>query len=431
MNKGKIAEKAEAWLQQAGNARNASLQQRKQKAAEEFRKASFPTTKHEEWKYTNVAPLLDAELVYAHQGRVSAAEAQSFQVEGLAPVATLVFVNGMLNEALSAYQTLPAGLKVGNLSSATPEMIEAHFGKYAQDAESPFTAMSTAFAEHGAFVHLAKGKAIEQPVFLLYISDAREGAPIAQPRNLIVVEENAQLSVVERFVSLGNGGFTNAVTEISVAPYAIADHTRLQEEGAKHTHISTVQVNQAHDSVFHSNVVASGQGLVRNNLHIALNGQHCEAFMNGLSLLSEQAHADHHTLVDHREPNSYSNELYKNVLDGQSRGVFNGKIYVRQDAQKTNAFQANNTILLSDKASMDTKPQLEIWADDVKCSHGATIGALNEEPLFYLRARGIPEKQARALLTFAFIADVIGRIRNKAIQAHVEQIAASHLQYEF
>jgi Fe-S cluster assembly protein SufD len=292
-------------------------------------------------------------------------------------------------------------------------------------------ALNTALAMHGVFVHVKKGKAIERPILMLHVADARQASPLAQPRHLIIAEENSQVTVVERYVSLGKStAVVNSVTEVSVAPYAVVDHYSIQEEGEAVSHIGLLQAKQGNNSHFSNTAIFLGDGMVRKNLNISLDGQHSEGYMNGLYLLGNRAHVDNHTMVDHRVPNCYSNELYKGVLDGQSRGVFNGKIFVRQDAQKTNAFQSNNNILLSDKAVVDTKPQLEIWADDVKCSHGATVGTLNEEPMFYLRSRGIPEAKAKALLTFAFAADVLERIKLAPLKAYIATEIAKRLGYE-
>jgi Fe-S cluster assembly protein SufD len=265
----------------------------------------------------------------------------------------------------------------------------------------------------------------------LFFSDTQTSNSFSQPRNLIIAEENSQVSVIENFVTLGEQeSLINIVTEIVVEKRAIVNHYKIQGETTSNFHVGTTQVLQKENSNFANTTITMGGGIIRNNLNIEMDGEHIESYMNGLFMLNGKSHVDNHTVVDHQKPNGYSNELYKGILDDNSTGVFNGKIYVREDAQKTNAFQTNNNIILSDKATVDTKPQLEIWADDVKCSHGATVGALDEEPLFYLRSRGIPKDKARGLLMFAFATDLLDRIKIEPLRKHVEELIAERLGYE-
>ena len=422
----------EAFEKELNGSSESQLHQVRKQAFVNFKSQEFPTTRHEEWKYTNVKRVVDAEYAIGAAGTLSKDVVDTYIFEGL-EADVLVFLNGRFQSELSTIES-QNGILVANLKDAYASHaaeIDAHFGKYAQTDENPFTALNTSFAQDGAFVKVAKGKAIERPVLLLFFADANTQNAMAQPRNLIVAEENAQVSVVERFITLGEqASFTNIVTEVSVAKEAIVNHYKIQADSSNSSHIGTTEVHQAEKSHFANTTITMGGGLVRNNLNISLNGEHSEGFMNGLYMLTDKSHVDNHTMVDHKVPNCYSNELYKGILDGNSTGVFNGKIFVRQDAQKTNAFQQNNNIVLSDKATIDTKPQLEIWADDVKCSHGATVGALDEEPMFYLRSRGIPEDKARSLLMFAFAADLLDRIKIEPVRKHVEKLIADRLDYQ-
>ncbi|MEH0156732.1 Fe-S cluster assembly protein SufD [Limibacter armeniacum] len=407
------------------------LQAARKAAAEVLASVDFPSTKDEEWKYTNVKKLVSKAFNFDLQGTVTEAQLAEAQIEGL-EANKLVFVNGQYNEALSNIVEQDK-VVVSTLSAAAEnnaQLVATHFGKYAVQEEQPFTALNTALAADGVFVHVPRSKVLELPVFILNVVDTTAGDVIAQPRNLIVVEENAQATLIENSITIGeNTGFVNAVTEIVVETRAVVDHYKIQTEGENAFHVSTSHTKQADNSNYSNTTITTGGKMIRNNLNIDL-GEHCEAYMNGLYFLDGKSHADNHTTVDHQKPNSYSNELYKGLLDGNSTGVFNGKIYVREGAQKTNAFQSNKNILLSEHANVDTKPQLEIWADDVSCSHGCTVGALDEDPLFYLRARGISEEKARALLMFAFAGDVLEKIKVPALKSYIEKIIAARLNYE-
>lgn len=402
-------------------------------AAERFVESEFPSIRHEEWKYTNVKRLVGHAFDFSAESQMQREALSSFLIDGL-DANLMVFVNGRFREDLSSVEVVK-GVVAMNLQDAAvayPEVVLEHFGRYAQLDDQAFIAMNTAFAQHGAFVHVSKGIEVEKPLQLLYITDASVADVVSQPRNLIVLEQGARLTLVEDAVTLGDRAcFINAVTEISVATDAALDHYKMQTEKQNTHEIVTTAVYQHGKSFYSNTLLATDGGLIRNNLSIALDGEHSEAFMNGLCLLNGRDHVDNHTLVDHRMPNCYSNELYKGILNGQATGVFNGKIYVQQDAQKTNAYQSNKNILLSADAKMYTKPQLEIWADDVKCSHGCTVGTLDLEPLFYLRARGISEQKAKAMLTFAFAADILDRIKVPALRVYAEKILAERLDYDF
>ena len=293
-----------------------------------------------------------------------------------------------------------------------------------------FIALNTAFTFDGAFIHIPAHTVVEKPIHLLHVSDARNEATVSYPRNLIVAENNSRVKVIESFhtVQSANHNFINSVTEVVVKENSIVELNKIQNEAAEAFHINHTEASQEKNSTFKINTITLGGGIVRNNLHIVLNGEYCNSQLNGLYLLNGSQLVDNHTLVDHAKPNCYSNELYKGIIDGKAQGVFNGKIFVRKDAQKTNAYQSNKNILLSDDASMNAKPQLEIFADDVKCSHGATTGQLDEDALFYLRSRGIGEENAKALLNVAFAADVIKNISIEALKNNLSVLISTKLK---
>jgi Fe-S cluster assembly protein SufD len=301
-----------------------------------------------------------------------------------------------------------------------------NLGRIAQTEHESFVALNTAFVNDGVFIHVPAKMVVEKPVHILYVNSDKEPAIT---RNLVIAEPESSIQIFESYHSLDGSceGLTTNVTEVIVKRNANVTWVKAQLENALTSQISFTQVEQEQDSRFSSTVVTTGGHLVRNNLHIRLNGTNCNAFMYGLYLLSGEQLCDNHTLVDHAMPHCESNELYKGVLGGKSTGVFNGKIFVRQDAQKTNAYQSNKNILLSDDAQMNTKPQLEIFADDVKCSHGTTTGQLDDEALFYLRARGIGEQSARTLLNIAFAADVLNHIQLETLRHNLQSIAEEKL----
>ena len=306
---------------------------------------------------------------------------------------------------------------------AHPEWVEPYLARHAKFQEHAFTALNTAFLQDGVFLSVPKGKVIAEPIELLFVSTTPGEGTVSHPRNLVVVGPGAQLTLIETFVGLDeNVYFTNAVTEIVAGEGAVIDHYKIQRESVEAFHIATTQIYQTRGSNFSSHFVSLGGSLVRNEINVVLDGENCECTLNGLYLANGTQHVDCHTVIDHAKPHCNSHELYKAVLDGKGHGVFNGKIFVRQDAQKTDAKQTNQTLLLSNDATINTKPQLEIFADDVKCTHGATVGQLQEEQLFYLRTRGIGLQEARSLLTFAFANDIVGRIKVEPIRAQLEAL---------
>jgi Fe-S cluster assembly protein SufD len=345
-------------------------------------------------------------------------------VAGMDAVCRLVFVNGYYAPDLSALPALPAGVVLGCLAAALDahgEQVEAHLGRHARFDDNAFTALNTAFFRDGAFLVLPRNVVLEQPVYLVFLSTA-EGAQVSHTRNLVVAGSGSQASLVEAYAGLGDGVYlTSAVNEIVAEDGAILDHCKVQQEGPGAFHFANTQVRQGRSSNFTSTFAGFGGQWVRNEVRAVLDAEGCECTLNGLYQATGRQHVDNHTVIDHAKPHCASHELYKGILDGQAHGVFNGKIFVRQDAQKTDAKQTNQTLLLSDDATINTKPQLEIYADDVKCTHGATVGQLDAEALFYLRTRGIGKDEARSLLTFAFANDVLGRIKVEPLRRRLEQ----------
>ncbi len=402
--------------------RESAVHRLRRAALGQFDRLGFPTIRHEEWKYSNVANLLNQPFDFDVTSTLTTDDLEPLQIPNLAGN-VLYFVNGHYRPDLSTIVSPADRLQISSFADALqtqPDVIGLHFARYADFQDNAFIALNTAFASDGVFIRVPDGQTVEEPVILRFISDARQQNVATQPRNLLVVGRNASLKLAESYRTLGNGAsFTNTVTEVSVARDARMDYYKIQDETSQAYHIGTTQVSMADHSHFHATTVTVNGGFVRNDLNITINGQHCEAFLNGLYMPNGRQHVDNHTLVDHAMPNSYSNELYKGILDDNGTGVFNGKIYVRPDAQKTNAFQSCKNVVLSPGASMNTKPQLEIYADDVKCSHGTTTGQLNEDALFYLQARGIPKDMARTLLMAAFADDVINRIQIEPIREYL------------
>lgn len=400
-----------------------SLSERREKAFAIFEKEGFPTTKNEEWKYTNVAPILKKEYNYLPSSSISKKDIEDYFVEGL-KASICIFINGVFSPEFSTI--LDKNIIIQNFSEAQEEDIAKYFDKDIHPANAAFTALNTAFAENGAYIKIPKGTVVEHPIILHFIADAKESNAFIQPRNLVIAEENSQVELVELVTTAGNhNSFTNIVTEVVLKENAIVHYYKIQNDSQ--SQVNTTQIYQQEKSSFYSITISLDGELIRNNLNVDLNAENSEAFLYGLYFLKDKQHTDNHTLVNHAKPNCYSNELYKGVLTDKSRGVFNGKIFVKPDAQKTNAFQSNKNILLSPDAIMDTKPQLEIYADDVKCSHGATVGKMDEEPLFYLRSRGISENAAKALLVNAFANDILEHIKIDVLKDKIEHVISTRL----
>ncbi|HVX42053.1 MAG TPA: Fe-S cluster assembly protein SufD [Gemmatimonadaceae bacterium] len=400
------------------------VQSMRRAAFDRFTTLGFPTTKNEDWHFTSVTPIADSEFVLlsAKSGDVTREELAPYAF-GAAGWYTMVFVNGRFAPELSDVGKLPSGVKLWDLSSAwtkAPDVVD-RVGKITGYDANAFTALNTAFMHDGAVVQIAKETDVDRPIHLLFITDANAAKGMMHPRNLIVVGRHATATVIESYVSTSEAVyFTNAVTEVSLGEGATLRHYKMQREAARAFHVGTVEASQARDSHYVSFSLATGAALSRTNVYTTLGGEGAGSTLNGLYMLDDEQHCDHQTQIVHAQPNCFSRELYKGVLDGRSHGVFNGKVYVHPIAQKTDGKQTNNTLLLSDTAQIDTKPQLEIFADDVKCTHGATVGQIDQTALFYLKSRGIDATLARRLLTYAFAADVLETIEIDAVRQGLE-----------
>ena len=406
------------------------IHQLRREAMERFRNVGFPTTRHEEWRFTNVSSVAKADfrpVIAPEQAGVSSADVARLSYgEGH----LLVFVNGHFAKDLSLVRSLPAGVVCGSLAAAflsRDPLVQKLFGTLAVSADSPFVYLNTAFVRDGAYIAVPDGVVMKESIHVLYIASTEDAALISL-RNLIVLGQNAECSIVESYSSLKNGRYlTNAVTEIFASDGSVLEHDKLQNEALGAFHVAMIQARLGRGARCTSNSIALGGSIVRNNVAVLLDDQGGECTLNGLSLGTGDQLLDNHTTIDHAKPNCSSHELYKSILDGTSRGVFNGKIFVRPQAQKTDAKQTNKTLLLSDGATIDTKPQLEIFADDVKCTHGATVGQLDAEQVFYLRTRGIDESAARDILTFAFASDVVRRVHVEPLRIRLEALIRQRL----
>lgn len=401
-----------------------------------FTTLGFPTTKHEDWRFTNVQPI--ARTLFAPgdgTATVSEADLQRLGFGGIS-AARLVFVDGRHRPELSRIRQLPAGLHVGSLAEALDSgdpRAQAHLSRYADFQDDAFTALNTAFIEDGAFVHASSGTIAEEPIHILMLStDGGASAPgsprISHPRHLVVAEAGSVVTLIEHYVSLGTGvAFSNAVTEIVAEPGADVKHYLLERENDASFNVQTLAFRQERDSRLESHSVLLGGAIVRNNVRAELAGSGCDSLINGLYLPRGSQHMDNHMRVVHAAPHTDSRQFYKGILDGRSSAVFSGRIVVNPGAQKTDAKQTNRTLLLSDEATIDAKPQLEIYADDVKCTHGATTGQLDPDALFYFKSRGIPAELARSLLIYAFAHEALERMTVAPIRRRLEQLLVERL----
>lgn len=385
-------------------------------AIDAFAEIGFPTSHQEEWIYTNISPLVSTPFV---SSRVKLTEEISQKIAGL-PLADLgcsrlTFLNGHYAPELSNLRDIPEGVKVGSLAAAWKNhgaLLERHFARYADAKTHAFVALNTAFFEDGALIAVPKGAVLQKPLHILQISYGGGQATVSYPRNLILVGDTGQASIIETFFSLAEDTtFTDTVTEIVAGEGALADYTKVQQESDAAFHYARVQVQQERSSSVTTHSIQLGSALTREEVQAVLGGEGAESLLHGLYVISGQQHVDNHTIIDHAKAHCSSREVYKGVLEGKSQGVFNGKIIVRPDAQKTDSKQSNKNLLLSEDAIINTKPQLEIFADDVKCTHGATVGQIDPEAVFYLRSRGIDVGEAKRLLTYAFANDVMERIK--------------------
>jgi Fe-S cluster assembly protein SufD len=429
-----------AAQKERGPGEESSLRELRTAAIDRFAELGLPTLDDEEWRFTPLANLADIPFQLAGRQLTTILGAQELQslLPDIGACKQIVLVNGNIAPRLGKVSDLPPGVELCSLTEALRnrrELVEPHLAKYARQHDAPFAALNTAFLRDGIFVYLPRGTVLREPLHLVYIAIA-DGAPtVCHPRTLIVCESNTQATVVQSYLDGSQGddaSFTNAVTEIVLGPNAHLDHYKVQRENKRAFHFDTLQIQHERGSKFASQAIALGGGLVRNEINAVLAGEGCECTLNGLYVGDGTQHIDNRTTIDHARPHCASHELYKGILDGKAKGVFNGKILVRQDAQKTDAKQTNKTLLLSDEATINTKPQLEIFADDVKCTHGATVGQLASDAVFYLRTRGIGIDQARAILTYAFAADVLQHIKVEPLRRKLEGhfLAAQHLPAE-
>jgi Fe-S cluster assembly protein SufD len=409
------------------------LQGLRQSAADRFAASGFPSTRDEDWRFVDLAPLTGASF------HLAPADVGGVRLEDLAPflyaipgVSTLVFVNGRYAPSLSTVSALPPGVIVRDLAgalAAESAILDQHLGKYARVEQDGFTALNTAFVRDGLFVHVARGADAGPPIHAVFVSDGRADGAVTYPRNFIMVEAGGRAAVIESYVGLARGTyFTNAVTESVVGDGAHFEHTKIQRESEQAFHVGTTHIRQGRDSRGFSHSVSFGAALCRNNLDVNLDGPGIESQMLGLYMGRGRQEVDNHTSLLHAHPNCSTREVYKGILDDRSHGVFNGKIYVTPDAQKTDAKQTNRALLLSDTARIDTKPQLEIFADDVKCTHGATIGNLDEASAFYLKSRGIGGELGRKILIYAFAADVLEELPYEPMRAALEAVVMERLE---
>lgn len=398
----------------------------------QFEQMGIPAVKHEEWKYTRIGSLFNKEYQLALQTKTSLAEADidNYRLPGYESANELVFVNGAYQEHLSMIRSTALSiipLEVAAINEHK-DIVSKYFNHSSNYLKDGMQAMNTAMIQGGVFISIAKKQILEHPVYIYNICDTRQAPVLSQPRSLVHVGRQAEATIVETYHTIGESdSMTNQVLETVLEEDANFSYYKIQNDTANAHQVNTTHIIQPGRSVANTVTISLDGGMVRNNLHAVLQAEYAEAHMYGLYFQQGHSHIDNHTIMDHAVPNCPSNELYKGILDGESTGVFNGKIFVRKDAQKTNAFQSNKNILLSESASVNTKPQLEIFADDVKCSHGCTVGSLDEEGLFYLQSRGIPHKAALALLLQGFAMDILEKIRLEPIREYVAQLIAERL----
>ena len=396
-------------------------------AARRFAELGFPKTRDEEWRFTNVSSIAKTQFAPAPSG-LNAREVAQFD-KSLSPNEggpRLVFINGRYSPDLSSGQKLSRGIRATPLREANGA-VEAHLSRYAAYQDRAFVALNTANFDDGACIEIPKGTVVEEPIHLVFLATGGEVPVISHPRSLVVIGPGSQATVVESYLGHGAKYFTNAVTEIVAGDHSVVDHYKLQEEDERSFHVATLQVQIGRDANFSTHSISlGGGGLVRNDINAVL-AEGSEATVNGLYLASGSQHIDNHTAIDHAKPHGTSHELYKGILGGTSAAVFNGKIIVRPGAQKTDAKQTNRNLVLSENATIHTKPELQIHANDVRCTHGATIGQLDQEAIFYLQSRGIAKEQARDLLMHAFARDIIDRVKVGSLRARLEQILLERL----
>jgi Fe-S cluster assembly protein SufD len=427
-----------ALLANASGAHKVSwLERLRERAMERFEELGFPAVTQEEWKYTNVTPIARtgfAPITTRDEASVSidAGQLTAFTYPE-ARASQLIFVDGILSRELSSLSGLPAGIAVLDFTAALVserfgELMREYLGRIVDYNENGFTALNTAFAGSGALVVIPKGLLVETPLHLLFLSSSTREGVAAFPRVLVIGEENSSATVIESYNSVGNDSyFTDAVVEIVLKDGARLEHYRVQDESSEAFHVATTRADLGRNSSFETTSISLGAKLSRHDLSVVMDQEGAECRVDGLYIMGDGQHTDTHSVIDHKQPHCTSHQLYKGILDGKSRAVFNGKVFVRHGALGTDANQTNKNLLLSNEAHVDTKPQLEIFADDVKCAHGAAIGQLDEEELFYLESRGIHSDLARNLLTYGFAEEVIARIKVESIKTQLDEAVLNRL----
>ena len=409
---------------------NSDIHDIRTEAFHNFEKLGFPTKKLEAWKYTSLNALLkkDYSLFPNKENAIEFADVKKYFIHDIDSY-KLIFIDGKYSSFLS--DTTHDGKDVCLMSSALSKpkykaIIEKYFNKIAK--QDNLTSLNTAFTNEGAYIHIPKNVEVDKPIQIINFTTGSEVATLVQPRNLVVVEENAHVQIIERHQSLtSNAVLSNVVTEVYAAKNATVDMYKIQNDKIEASLIDNTYIEQKSNSVVSVHTFSFGGNITRNNLNFYQKGEHIDSILKGITIIEGKQHVDHHTLVHHIEPNCESHQDYKGIFDARSTGVFNGKVIVEKEAQKTNAYQQNNNVLVSDKATINAKPQLEIFADDVKCSHGCTIGQLDDDALFYMQQRGIPAKEGRALLMYAFANTVLESVRIPEVKSRINKLIANKL----
>ena len=402
------------------------LDHKRKVAFVDFQKLGFPSLKNEEWKYTNVTSIFKNGFTLASNPVNKPLQTyQEYIIDGTESANHLFFINGIYDASASKIVSPANEVTIKPFYEAVAgeehTKIAMYFGCSSIHSPDGIHALNTAFANNGLYIEVKANKIVSEAIYLHFIGDSTLANTLSLPRNLFFLNEKCQVKIIEDFVSKGEfTSLTNIVSEVIVEDNALLEYYKIQQEKSNANHVGTTHILQTGKSVAHAVTISLSGGVIRNNLHLVIDAPYAESNMSGLYLLDDETHVDNHTVADHRKPNGSSNELYKGILDGYSTGVFNGKIFVQKDAQKTNAYQSNKNILLSNNATINTKPQLEIFADDVKCSHGCTTGQLDQEALFYLRSRGISERTAKAMLTKAYVQDILNTIKIPALRNYLE-----------
>jgi Fe-S cluster assembly protein SufD len=425
-------------LQDAYNgqvASNLGLSAFQKESWSKFSDWGLPALKHEEWRYTRIRNQFTGNLDVTKHAIPSLQQLSGHLLPGLENANRIAFFNGYFTPELSMIAEGETNLIIQSLDNVATEedadFVSKHLGHSAQYHPDGINALNGAFAAGGVYIRVKKGRQLANPLIIYHFADTSNGLRFCQPRILANLEAGSQALIAEQYINLSSGdSLTNQVTEICTGRDAVLHYVKIQDEGNSSSHTGTTHIRQLEKALTHAVTLTLSGKVVRNNLNMVMEAEHGESHMYGLYLLDNETLADNHTIVDNAMPHCYSNELYKGIMDGQSSGVFNGKIFVRKDAQKTNAYQSNKNILIGSQSSANTKPQLEIFADDVKCSHGCTIGKLDDDALFYLRARGISIENARALLLHAFAMDILEQIKDENIRNFADRLVSNRLSFQ-